>query len=151
MRSWDRQLSGPDPVSQTHTVDLLIVGGGINGAGIARDAAGRGLRASESIRLDHGPAGAALKPGFIHGFSYPDCSVDDSRLVVLNVLDAALRGAVILTRTRLQRAQAGGDGWRATCVDVSTGRTIDVRARALINAAGSWVEPVRRGCPICAM
>ena len=30
-----RQLSGQ--------VDLLIVGGGINGAGIARDAAGRGL------------------------------------------------------------------------------------------------------------
>ena len=25
-------------------VDLLVIGGGINGAGIARDAAGRGLR-----------------------------------------------------------------------------------------------------------
>ncbi len=25
------------------TVDLLVIGGGINGAGIARDAAGRGL------------------------------------------------------------------------------------------------------------
>jgi len=26
------------------TFDLLVVGGGINGAGVARDAAGRGLR-----------------------------------------------------------------------------------------------------------
>src|SRR5574337_2219905 len=28
---------------ETKTYDLLVVGGGINGAGIARDAAGRGL------------------------------------------------------------------------------------------------------------
>lgn len=29
--------------SETQTIDLLVIGGGINGAGIARDAAGRGL------------------------------------------------------------------------------------------------------------
>ena len=28
----------------TETVDLFIIGGGINGAGIARDAAGRAFR-----------------------------------------------------------------------------------------------------------
>ena len=28
---------------ETRTYDLLVIGGGINGAGIARDAAGRGL------------------------------------------------------------------------------------------------------------
>jgi glycerol-3-phosphate dehydrogenase len=30
--------------------DLLVIGGGINGAGVARDAAGRGLRVA--ARLD---------------------------------------------------------------------------------------------------
>ncbi|RVK66960.1 FAD-dependent oxidoreductase, partial [Sinorhizobium meliloti] len=29
--------------SETGTYDLFVIGGGINGAGIARDAAGRGL------------------------------------------------------------------------------------------------------------
>ena len=29
--------------SKTQTIDLLVIGAGINGAGIARDAAGRGL------------------------------------------------------------------------------------------------------------
>ena len=29
---------------QANAFDLLVIGGGINGAGIARDAAGRGLR-----------------------------------------------------------------------------------------------------------
>src|SRR5690348_994230 len=36
---------GTTEVAQASEFDLLIVGGGINGVGIARDAAGRGLRA----------------------------------------------------------------------------------------------------------
>ena len=36
------QLRGPGPAWQ-HVYDLAIIGGGINGCGIARDAAGRGL------------------------------------------------------------------------------------------------------------
>ncbi len=31
-------------MSESNSVDLLVVGGGINGAGIARDAAGRVLK-----------------------------------------------------------------------------------------------------------
>ena len=34
----------PDPSDNNPAYDLLIIGGGINGAGIARDAAGRGLK-----------------------------------------------------------------------------------------------------------
>src|SRR4029077_10318460 len=170
--------------------DLAIVGGGINGAGIARDAAGRGLRvllveqndlasgtSSASTKLIHGglryleqgwfrlvrealierevmlrmaphlirpmrfvvppepglrpawmlrlglfvydhlggrkilpptrtialaedPLGAPLKHPYEHGFEYSDCVADDARLVVLNAVDAAERGAAIRTRTR---------------------------------------------------
>jgi glycerol-3-phosphate dehydrogenase len=202
--------------------DLLVVGGGINGAAIARDAVGRGLSvllvekddlashtSSASSKLIHGglryleqydfrlvreslaereillrtaphlvrplrfvlpdPAGgrpwwmirmglrlydllagrsslgwskgvkaddpiaAALRPGFRLA-TYWDAWVDDSRLVVLNALDATERGAEIATRTELLAAAPDGDGWTA---DLSGGRR--VTARMIVNAAGPWV------------
>jgi glycerol-3-phosphate dehydrogenase len=207
--------------------DLLIVGGGINGAGIARDAAGRGLSvilcekddlashtssastklvhgglrylehfefglvrkslierevlmrsaphiiwplrfvmphdraqrpawiiraglflydhlaprtllpASGSINLRRHPAGAALKASFTRGFMYSDGWVDDARLVVLNALDAAEKGAQILTHTACHAAQRHGDHWHAT-LRHADGTQRDVNARCLVNAAGPW-------------
>lgn len=217
-------------------VDLLIIGGGINGAGIARDAAGRGLKvvlveqsdlaaatssastklihgglryleffefrlvrealiererllqiaphiirpmefilphvpelrprwqmrlglffydhiggrkklpASRSVRLAGGEYGA-LRPGLDHGFAYSDCWVDDSRLVVLNALDAAQRGASIRTRTRFVSAQAEGSQWLAQCLDLKTNESRHIRARAIVNAAGPWVQKILQGIP----
>jgi glycerol-3-phosphate dehydrogenase len=51
----------PDPV------DLLIVGGGINGAGIARDAAGRGLSVLLVEQGDLGGATSSASSKLIHG------------------------------------------------------------------------------------
>ena len=209
--------------------DLAIIGGGINGAGIARDAAGRGLRvllveqddlasgtSSASTKLIHGglrylehgwfrlvrealaerevllrmaphlvrpmrfvlpqepgmrPAwllrlglflydhlggrrllpgtrtidlsrdvfGAPLKGRYRYGFEYSDCQADDSRLVVLNALDAAERGAVIRTRTRCVRAERS-DIWQLV-LEVR-GRRDVASARALVNAAGPWAGTV---------
>lgn len=48
-------------------VDLLIVGGGIVGAGIARDAALRGLRTALVERADFGSATSSLSSRMIHG------------------------------------------------------------------------------------
>jgi glycerol-3-phosphate dehydrogenase len=211
--------------------DLLIVGGGINGAGIARDAAGRGLSvllveqgdlagatSSASTKLIHGglryleyyefrlvrealiererlleaaphiiwplrfilphekgirpawfvrlglflydhiakrkrlpgtqtirltthPAGTALKPGFDTAFMYSDAWVEDSRLVALNALDAAERGADIRVRTKLVSARRDGDGWRAT-LETAAGAATEIRARVIVNAAGPWVADV---------
>lgn len=210
-------------------LDLLVVGGGVNGAGIARDAAGRGLSvllveqddlagatssastklihgglrylehyefrlvreslqerevllrsaphiiwplrfvlphesalrpawliriglllydhlggrdrlpASKSVDLRHGPLGAPLKPHFTRGFVYSDCWVEDSRLVVLNALDAEERGARVLTRTRCAAARRRGGGWEATLEDGETRERSTVGARALVNATGPWV------------
>jgi len=207
--------------------DLAIVGGGINGTGIARDAAGRGLRtvlieqndlasgtSSASSKLIHGglrylehgqfrlvhealrereallraaphlvrpmrfvlpidearrsasllrlglllydwigwrkilpatreldlvtdEAGLPLKVRFHHAFEYSDCFADDARLVVLNAVDAAERGAVIRTRTRCVRAERG-DSWRL--VLIARGQRDVVTARILVNAAGAWSE-----------
>jgi glycerol-3-phosphate dehydrogenase len=207
--------------------DLAIVGGGINGTGIARDAAGRGLRvllveqndlasgtSSASTKLIHGglrylehgwlrlvreglaerevmlrmaphlirpmrfvlpsepelrsawmlrlglfvydhlggrtvlppsrvvdlaqdPVGAPLRQRHRQGFEYSDCRADDSRLVVLNALDAAERGAVVRTRTRCLRAERGAD-WRLV-LDVR-GRRDLASARVLVNATGPWIK-----------
>ena len=205
--------------------DLAIIGGGINGTGIARDAAGRGLRvllleqndlgsgtSSASTKLIHGglrylehgalrmvrealterevllrmaphlirpmrfvlPAvpgprspfmlrlglflydwlgarkilpgatsvdlthhvtGQPLLRKFRYGFEYSDCWADDSRLVVLNAVDAGERGAAIRTRTRVTRAERD-DVW--TLILSAQGRREAVTARALVNAAGPW-------------
>ena len=213
-------------------VDLLVIGGGINGAGIARDAAGRGLSvvlcekgdlaeatSSRSSKLVHGglryleyyqfrlvhealaerevllrsaphvvwptrfvlphsphdrpawmlriglflydhiggrrtlpgrrtldlsrePEGAALSPGYVKGFEYPDCCTDDARLTILAALDARERGARILTRTPFESARRDGGLWRATIVDTASGERREIAVRALVNAAGPWVDRV---------
>ncbi len=48
-------------------IDLLIVGGGINGAGIARDAAGRGLSVLVCEQGDLGGATSSASSKMIHG------------------------------------------------------------------------------------
>ncbi|MGV3635408.1 MAG: glycerol-3-phosphate dehydrogenase [Pseudorhodoplanes sp.] len=209
--------------------DLAIIGGGVNGAGIARDAAGRGLRvllveqgdlasgtssastklihgglrylehgafllvrealkerevllrnaphiirplrfllppqpemrspslvrfglflydhlggrkilpATHTVDLTHNPLGVPLKRNYRSGFLYSDCWVDDARLVVLNALDAAERGASIRTRTKCVRAERDEE-WRL--ILNARGKREVVTARALVNAAGPWVGSV---------
>ena len=103
------------------------------------------LPASGALDLQRTPAGEPLKPGFTRGFAYADCWVDDSRLVVLNAVDAAERGAVVRTRCRFVSAVPEGGYWRATIAPAS-GAVETVAARILVNAAGPWVEQVlRRG------
>ncbi|MGN6145946.1 MAG: glycerol-3-phosphate dehydrogenase [Mesorhizobium sp.] len=221
--------TGSDPV------DLLVVGGGVNGAGIARDAAGRGLSvvlcekddlaqgtSSRSGKLVHGglryleyyefrlvrealierevllasaphiiwpmrfvlphspddrpawlvrlglflydhlggrkrlpgtrtldlakvPEGEPLDPRYRLAFEYSDCWVDDARLVALNAVDAGERGATVLTRTACVAARREADLWVAELKDSRTGRSRNVRARALVNAAGPWVSEVIEG------
>lgn len=219
-----------DPV--TDTVDLFIIGGGINGAGIARDAAGRGLSvvlcekddlaqgtssrsgklvhgglryleyyefrlvrealierevllasaphiiwpmrfvlphsaadrpawlirlglflydhlggrkrlpATRSLNLRRDPEGAPLKHTYTKGFEYSDCWVDDARLVVLNAIDAAERGATVLTHTACTSARRDGDLWRIEITDQRSGARRTLMARALVNAGGPWVNDI---------
>lgn len=207
------------------TYDLLIAGGGINGAAIARDAAGRGWKtllverddlgshtSSSSSKLIHGgirylefyefglvrkalqerevmlksaphiiwpmrfvfPHNYQVRPFWMiraglflydriggqrslkgtrslaksnpqyktpftdphtKGLVYSDCWVDDARLVMLNAVDAADKGAEIETRTALVSAERSGPVWTAK---LSDGR--EVEARAIVNAAGPWVS-----------
>jgi glycerol-3-phosphate dehydrogenase len=52
---------------QSQSVDLLVVGGGINGAGIARDASGRGLKVMLCERGDLAGATSSASSKLIHG------------------------------------------------------------------------------------
>ena len=102
----------------------------------------RALPATQTIALDQSPLGAGLADRRGKGFVYSDCWVEDSRLVVLNALDAAERGADIRTRTRLVSARRDGPLWRALIAD-DRGET-EVRAHRLVNAAGPWVADLTR-------
>lgn len=213
--------------------DLFIVGGGINGVGIARDAAGRGLRvglcekddlashtSSASTKLIHGglrylengefglvrkslrerevllhaaphiiwplafvlphhrglrpawmlqaglwiydrlggrnslprsrrvaldqpPFTGQLKPGYETGFCYHDCWVEDSRLVVLNAVDAAERGADIRTQTRLVGLDRTEHVWTVE-LETTDGCRETVQTRLLVNAAGPWAGRIQQ-------
>ena len=54
----------PDKVE---TVDLFIIGGGINGAGIARDAAGRGLKVILCEKDDLAQGTSSRSGKLVHG------------------------------------------------------------------------------------
>ncbi|MGL4396926.1 MAG: glycerol-3-phosphate dehydrogenase [Hyphomicrobium sp.] len=100
------------------------------------------LPASRQISLAGNEAGAPLAGRFTRAFEYSDCWVDDARLVVLNALDAKERGADILTRTEAVSVTEGPSSWRLDLDDKRTGAKRSVQARALINAAGPWVDDV---------
>jgi glycerol-3-phosphate dehydrogenase len=95
------------------------------------------LPGSRAVRLSEHPTGVPLKPQFTHGFIYSDGWVDDARLVVLNAVDAAAHGATVMTRCACTRALRQADGWLAT-LQPAGGSALQVRARALVNAAGPW-------------
>jgi glycerol-3-phosphate dehydrogenase len=103
------------------------------------------LPGTKTLDLRSDPAGAPIRDDFTKGFEYSDCWVEDSRLVVLNARDAAAHGAEIRTRTRLVSAERDGGAWRATVEDGETGERRELRARALVNAGGPWVDEVIHG------
>ncbi len=220
-------------MAATATVDIFVIGGGINGCGIARDAAGRGFSvfvaemndlasgtSSGSTKLIHGglrylehyefrlvrealmerevlwrnaphiiwpmrfvlpyfkggprpawmlrlglflydhiggrkllpatrtldmrsdPSGRPLKPLFTKAFEYSDGWVMDSRLVALNARDAAERGAIVRTRTKVIEARRNAKHWTVEIEDMATGARETVNAKLLVNAAGPWVDHV---------
>ena len=217
-------------MGKTAQFDLIVVGGGINGCGIARDAAGRGLRvllvekddlaahtSSASTKLIHGglrylehleiklvrealkererllrvaphlvrpmeflvPQTSSQRPAWLIGlglfiydrlggagtlprtrtinlvgdrrgaglatragkaFVYSDCVVDDSRLTILNAVDARERGAEIRTRTELIAARREKGQWITTIRGRDGEET--VHGKVIANATGPWVSAI---------
>lgn len=98
------------------------------------------LPATRTVNLTRDPAGRPLKSKFKTAFEYSDCWVEDSRLVVLSARDAQARGAQIWTGTKVIGATRKDGVWDVTTRNQQTGQVVVTRARALVNAAGPWVE-----------
>ena len=95
----------------------------------------KSLPRSHPVDLISDEPGAPLLRRYTDGFAYWDCVVDDSRLVVLNAMDAARRGADIRVGTRCVRAERS-DIWKLTLQ--THGRRGAVTTRVLVNATGPW-------------
>ena len=100
------------------------------------------LERSVNVRFARSPYGEPLRRNQRRGFAYSDCTVDDSRLVILNARDAADRGAVLRIGQRLVRAARERGLWRAEIADSTSQQSYEVKARAIVNAAGPWVSEV---------
>jgi glycerol-3-phosphate dehydrogenase len=89
------------------------------------------------------------REGLTGGAMYYDAQVAFAeRLAVENALAAEMHGAKIATYTRVDRLVA--DGSRVEGVEASSlldGRSFLVRAGAVVNVAGPWVDQVLRGAP----
>ncbi len=107
------------------------------------------LPASEGANFSRHVAGQPLKGDYHRGFVYSDGWVDDARLVVLNAMDAQQRGARVLTRTRCASVRREGELWHAV-LEHQQGSGVqleEVRARAIVNAAGPWAARFAQSVP----
>ncbi|WP_158816280.1 glycerol-3-phosphate dehydrogenase [Methylocapsa sp. S129] len=102
------------------------------------------LPPTRSLDLAIAPEGRPIRKIFRRAFEYSDCWVDDARLVVLNALDLQKRGGVVKLRTSLVTARRERDGWSVELKDKATGEALGARGKAIVNAAGPWVEEVLR-------
>lgn len=102
----------------------------------------RSLRGAKSIQLQKDPRGQALLSRFKQGFSYYDGFTDDARLVILNALSAKSNDATILTRTEFISAEREDDRWKIQLKNRITQQIFYRYAKALINAAGPWINQI---------
>jgi glycerol-3-phosphate dehydrogenase len=98
------------------------------------------LPGTSSVDLRTDVAGHVLKKNFSRGFAYSDCWVMDSRLVVLNAMDARDKGAKIRTRSPLRTATRRGKTWQLTLFDELVNKEFQIEAKVLINASGPWLD-----------
>jgi glycerol-3-phosphate dehydrogenase len=95
----------------------------------------------------HGPVGRTSArrvvpqlrmDGYRSGALYADAATNDGRLTLANVRAAADRGATVVNY-----AEVTGLRGREGAEVQADGATVAVRARAVVNAAGPWVDRVR--------
>ncbi len=98
------------------------------------------LPGTTRVNLRRDVAGKVLQENYRKGFEYSDCWVMDSRLVVLNAMDAAARGATIRTRSPLLSATRTGKTWQLQLLDKASNQKFQVEAKVLVNASGPWLD-----------
>ncbi len=105
---------------------------------------GRHRRLSARDVLEHEPA---LTPhGLLGGARYYDAATNDARLTLANVMSAADAGAVVMNHAAVapllvERGRMAGGMVR----DALEPRSVELRARVVVNATGPWSDRVQRG------
>jgi glycerol-3-phosphate dehydrogenase len=88
---------------------------------------------------------ALSRDGLTGGAMYFDAWADDARVTFENVLDADLHGAAVANYTAVESFNiADGKIASASVRDLLGGITYEVRAKKFLNAAGPWVDEIRR-------
>lgn len=100
------------------------------------------LPRTKVVNLKSDETGKPLKDQFSFAFEYSDCWVNDSRLVILNAMDARDKGATVHTRTKVVSAKQSGDHWKIILKSADTGEEQQVQARLIVNAGGPWVDEI---------
>jgi glycerol-3-phosphate dehydrogenase len=98
------------------------------------------LSGTSSVNLLTDEAGKVLQKRFSKGFEYSDCWVMDGRLVVLNAMDAAAKGAEIRVRTRCTSAVRKDNVWQIDLLNTNTIQQHQVKAKVVVNATGPWLD-----------
>ena len=75
---------------------------------------------------------------------FEEAETIDSRLVLATVKGAARSGALVLNHAKVIGLELRHDRGGAITVDAGCAGMLDVRARHVVNAAGPWVDHVRR-------
>lgn len=97
------------------------------------------FKGSRSVRMTaDSPLNAAIRKGF----EYWDGFGDDTRLVVMNALQARRHSAGILTRTECVALHPTAQGWLATLADEDAGQRREISSRVVVNATGPWADQV---------
>ena len=107
-------------------------------------AAGRNIGYHRSVSA--GQVRAAI-PGLgarPRGFRYFECQVDDARLTIEVARTAQAAGARLANHARVIELLGGDRVTGAVVADEMTGQRFEVRARAVVNAAGVWAGQVTR-------
>ena len=107
-------------------------------------AAGRNIRYHRSVSA--GQVREAI-PGFggsSCGFRYFECQADDARLTIEEARTAQALGAALANHARVEGLLGGAKVRGAVVVDQMTGERFEIRARAVVNAAGVWADRVMR-------
>jgi glycerol-3-phosphate dehydrogenase len=87
--------------------------------------------------------------GLQGGFRYGDAQTDDARLVLRVIREAVRDGGVALNYASAESLLRGDDGQvngvvlRDTASPLAQGRTVETRARIVINATGAWADRLR--------
>lgn len=88
----------------------------------------------------HFGVNSVLKSEITQGFEYSDCWGDDARLVILNIIDAAERGAEVRNRCKVIKVERVDGLWQLDIIDLQTKICFQRRCKVLVNAAGPWVN-----------